>query len=206
MPIAKEGFIKVLSRLLHIRFGFCESSNTLEEEVLAEYGIVNEAALHTKYNDKDEFYWFLHPRQYRAYGLRPETIATSNAVLVPMSNGSTVQLPLLCGASLQSFDRGNFVKDILINLCSVKREPIEPLIDLTCDTYVDIPSISSEGHFSSVVAPFLSTCSTPITRTPANTPTLSSFSLPLVYPISSKCFSVMQCLSKLSNVLCCHKK
>ena len=119
VPIGEEGFVRVPAHLLHIRFGFCESSIMLEEEVLANYGFIKEAVLQSKCSDKEGFYWLLHPGQYRAYGLAPQTVAASTEILAPV-RWFYCSLPLSRAASHQSSDQGCFITDILIKLCNVK--------------------------------------------------------------------------------------
>jgi hypothetical protein len=207
VPIGEEGFVRVPAHLLHIRFGFCESSIMLEEEVLANYGVIKEAILQSKCSDKEGFYWLLHPGQYRAYGLAPETVAASTEILAPMSDGSTVQLPLSRADSHQSSDQGRSVTNIMMKLRNVKQEPVEPLIDLTSESDGDTRSTSRACQHPSKLVSFPSSSNTPSgTRTPANTPTSSSWSLPPVFPVSSECLSVMQCLRKLSSVPRCRNE
>ena len=87
----------------------------------------------------------------------------------------------------------------MVNLRNVKRETLDPIIELSSESEGETPSLPSQLPNLNEPAPFVAT--QPTVRTPANSPSSSSFSLPPLYPSSSQdCPSVMQCLRKLSSV------
>ena len=59
--IEDGGFVKVLAYLSYIRFGLAQCSIMVEEEILANYGVIKEGILQARSQDIDGFYSLLHP-------------------------------------------------------------------------------------------------------------------------------------------------
>ena len=56
LPIDDGGFVKVPAHLIYIRFGLADSSIMVEEEILANYGVIKEGTLQARSKDIDGFY------------------------------------------------------------------------------------------------------------------------------------------------------
>ena len=56
LPIDDGGFVKVPADLLYISFGLGESSMMVEEEILANYGVIKEGILKARCENDEGFY------------------------------------------------------------------------------------------------------------------------------------------------------
>ena len=63
--------MKVLANLLYIRFRLVEYFIMVEDEILANHGVIEEGILQAQFEDDEGILWLLHPNQFRTYRLTP---------------------------------------------------------------------------------------------------------------------------------------
>jgi hypothetical protein len=72
-----------------------------------------------------------------------QQVAASSKILAPSADTSTVELLPLCPKTLQSFEPQWYVRSlraIMINLRNVKREALDPIIELFSESKKKTPS------------------------------------------------------------------
>jgi len=69
LPLGEGGFVVVSSQLLHVQFGFIQSSVYVKEEVIADSGHLKESIHMPKLASDDVHVWHLLLGRYRVYGL-----------------------------------------------------------------------------------------------------------------------------------------
>jgi len=132
--LEEEGYIVLSLHLVHVRFGFVQTSNYIEEEVMSNFGRLKESVLIQKVVVDYGHVCHLHLGRYRIYDLLQELLPFSIEILTLVFDKSNGEHPLLHPLKVESLGSGCSKNTILFNVNNVKRKSLELVLELSNDS------------------------------------------------------------------------
>jgi hypothetical protein len=125
LAIGEERHAVVSLHLLHVRFGFVQSTIYVEEEVMSSSGCLKEYVHVVKLELEEGHVWHLRQGRYQVYGLSLLMMGDSIEILPRRSDHSTVDMPLGRHCNRNSTENEHITP---ISLHRVKQEVLDPVI------------------------------------------------------------------------------